>query len=105
MSYKLFTYDHMCSWDVLELEIPGLSEFAGTTIIYVGNDRIDSVAKMMSVQFPDRRICINTHARVKAAYVNGKRVALTDLRDFYTNLTDEEYEATKILDETTHKWI
>lgn len=42
-------------------------------------------------------VTIECKARVKARYTGGRCIGINDMRDFYDNLTDEEYQQSKIL--------
>lgn len=42
-------------------------------------------------------VTIECKARVKARYASGHCIGINDMRDFYDNLTDEEYQQSKIL--------
>jgi len=104
MSYKL-VHESGISYNVLSLEISATNTFGNGQVMYVTNDRIDSVARTLSQAFPERRVEISAHARNKAVYLNGERTQVLDYHNFYSNLTEEEYEATKILCSETGKWI
>ena len=104
MSYKL-VHESGVAYNVLTLEINAINTFGPSQVMYVANDRIDGVARTLSQAFPDRRVEIHTRARNKAVYLNGERIQISDYHDFYSNLTEEEYEATKILCTETRKWV
>lgn len=68
-------------------------------------ERADGDARRLSLLFPEGRVVLKTMSRVKAVYISGQRVQTNDYRSFYDNLSDEEYENTKILCDETHTYV
>lgn len=68
-------------------------------------ERADGDARRLSLLLPDGRVVLKTMARVKAVYTGGQRVQTNDYRSFYDNLSDEEYENTKILCSESHTYV
>lgn len=92
---------------VFTIEIEKDGSLASPFSFFVTSDRADYEAKRISQAMPDYRVGLLTMARFKAFYRNGVRVGdVKDYRrDFYIDLTDEEYAATKIQDSSTAEWI
>lgn len=72
---------------------------------YMTADRVDFDLKRMSKATPGATYKVECMARIRARYKDGERITLRDMRSFYTNLTDEEYAATKFQDAETAEWI
>ena len=68
-------------------------------------ERLDDDARRLSLLVPHGKVVVTTMARHKAVYENGERVVTRDLRDFYDNLTDEEYQNTQILCSRLHVYL
>lgn len=90
------------SWDAFQLVIVADDECHHIEkTVYVTQDAADATAVWMSQQFPKGTVKLEKMARIKAVYKNGKRVRVFDYNDFYSNLTPEQYAATKIKDSRT----
>jgi hypothetical protein len=72
---------------------------------YILRERADWDAKRLSMMFPEGCVKLLTMARCKAVYKNGERTKIFDYNDFYSNLTAEELESTKILCSNVHKYV
>lgn len=68
-------------------------------------ERLDGDARRLSLLVPQGKVVVTTMARNKAVYENGERTVTRDLRDFYDNLTDEQYENTKFLCEVKYEYV
>ena len=64
--------------------------------MYVEGLYADEVGKTLSLAFPYAEVTINCMARVKARYMNGVRVTLTKMEDFFNNLTPEQIADSRI---------
>lgn len=80
---------------------------SGPTIdLYVSQERAEIEAIALSAMLPSTTIVrLEKHCRHKAVYRNGERLVVRDYADFYSNLTPEQYQATKILCSTSHQWV
>lgn len=87
------------------IEIERTDSMAGPISFYVTAEEADHQAKRISQALPNYRVGLMTLARFKAFYRNGERDMVFDFKDFYSNLTDEQYAATKIQDSRTAEWI
>lgn len=74
-------------------------------VLYSTAADVDTTAKRLSAMIPQERVRVEHGARIKATYLNGKRREVRDYKDFYSNLTDAEYQATKIWCGTKAEWI
>lgn len=81
------------------------SSSANALQVYVTRERADIDARRLSLLVPNGHVFLNTLARVKACYKNGHRVNTFDFKDYYDNLTDEQYKNTQILCTETHKYL
>lgn len=68
-------------------------------------ERVDADARQLSLLVPRGKVVVTTMVRHKAIYEDGERTVTRDLRDFYDNLTDEQYENTKFLCSETHRYV
>jgi hypothetical protein len=68
-------------------------------------ERLDSDARRLSLLVPQGKVVVTTMARHKAVYENGERTVTRDFHDFYTNLTDEQYQNTQFLCSVNHKYV
>lgn len=73
--------------------------------LYVQNQEADFAAKKMSLKMPGTRIYLEIYSRIKAQYVNGERIALTKMEDFYDNLTPDQIKKSKIFCDENNEWI
>lgn len=64
---------------------------------YVLNDDADKECFRLSKEMPTATVMIEQLARFRAVYENGVRTAARDLRSFYSNITDELYQETLLL--------
>lgn len=104
MSYKL-VHDSDIEYRVMIVEIIADSSKMAMDVVYVPTDVVDTVARSLSKLVPTGYVKVTQMARNKAIYVNGERTQVTDYHNFYSDLTEEEYETTKILCSETHRWI
>lgn len=102
MSYTLVS-ECDSKWNVFELAVE--LDTGGQLSVYVTADEADSTALKMSMLHPGKRVTLESLARIKAAYIDGKRISLNDYKSFYTNLTEEQYRNTLIRDATTAEWV
>jgi hypothetical protein len=79
--------------------------FAAPLTVYSTAADVDAAACRMSQMLPGQEVRVETMARIKATYLDGKRVVVRDYREFYSNLTDEEYRATQFRCFTTAELI
>jgi len=104
----MYTLNSECSkWPAFAVEITpkGWSAFASPITVFITGDRVDSDCVRISAQMPDAEVRICCMARFRATYVNGKRTSLTDMRTFYSNLSDEDYKKTQFSDSRTAELI
>ena len=96
-----------CEWPAFAVEITpkGWSAFASPITVFITGDRVDGDCALLSMQMPDSEVRIRCMARFRATYVNGKRTSLTDMRSFYSNLSDEEYRKTQFRDSRSAELI
>lgn len=74
--------------------------------LYVTQERAEIEAIALSSMLPSTSLVrLEKHSRHKACYCEGKRISVIDFNIFYNNLTPEQYQATKILCTSEHKWI
>ena len=71
---------------------------------WVPQEEADVRAKELSALHPDKRVTLESMARVKAVYSNGQRTEVNNYNKFYF-LTDEELKATYIRDSVTGELI
>lgn len=69
--------------------------FAVPLTVYSTAADVDSTACRLSEMLPGKTVRVETMARIKATYLDGKRMGVRDLKEFYSNLTDEEYQASQ----------
>ena len=92
--------------NAMSLEIAKDGAMSAPVTMYVTTTDADLTALKLSRLFgPEYNIQLTIHARIKAIYRDGVRVRLNDYQSFYSNLTDEQYNATKIQDSRTAEWI
>jgi len=104
MSYKL-VHESDIEYRAMVVEIVSDPSKIAMDVVYIPTDVVDVVARNLSKLVPNGCVKVTQMARNKAVYMNGERTSLQDYNDFYSNLTEEEYESTKILCSETHKWI
>lgn len=104
---KLLTIEPNQNFYVFDLELQKNSSVISTNYInvMVTRDQVDKQARELSKLVPDGSVYVKTMSRVKATYVNGIRTRTNDMREFYCNLSDEEYENTKFLCVQTHQYV
>ena len=90
---------------LFEIQIEKDGSMGSPICFYVPNDRADYEALRISREMPGHRVALYALARFKAFYRNGVRDKVMDYKDFYSNLTPEQYAATKIQDSRTAEWI
>lgn len=73
--------------------------------LFVTRERADIEARHLSRLLPHKQILLATRARCKAVYVAGERTKTFDYREFYDNLTDEQYKNTQFLCSETHQYV
>ena len=91
--------------NLFSLEVYSSEQVNAPIQLYVTNDRADWEAIKLSKLCPDGYVQLTLMARIKARYKNGVRVSLKDYRDFYSNLSDEQYTSTLIQDGVTAEWV
>lgn len=64
----------------------------------VTNEEADWAAVRLSRVMPNAVIALTVMSRHKARYKNGERIFLKDYREYYAELTDEQYTSTLIRD-------
>lgn len=75
--------------------------------LYTSTETADAMCLTLS-QHMDARytVMLNMFSRIKATYIKGKRVYVEDYRkQYYPDLCEQTYQATKIKDATTAEWI
>lgn len=106
MTYRLISEDNLVNRPLFEIQIEKDNSMGSPISFFVTADRADHEARRISKAMPGHRVALYTLARFKAFYRDGELVGnVSDYRDFYSNLTDEEYEATKIQCSKTAEWI
>ena len=103
MNYKLVSASGT-AWNAMSIEIikPGSHI---PIVVFVTQDYADTTAKSLSNLLPECEVTITLAARIKARYKGGVRKEVRDFKSFYTNLTEEQYQASKIQDQQTAEWI
>lgn len=67
---------------------------------------VDETAKTLSRMLKDdQEVWVMYRGSVKAAYQNGERLAVYDMREANPDLTDNEHATSKIRDSVTNAWI
>ena len=105
MTYQLHSVSGAV-YSLFEIQIEKDGSAGVPMSFFVTAERADYDAKRLSKAMPGYRIALYKAARFKAFYRDGERVGkVTDYRDFYSDLSDEEYNSTKIHDSVTAEWI
>lgn len=90
----------------IEIKISSkVSNFTKTISVFATQQGVDETAIALSKAMPYATINISCFARIKATYKNGIRIIVRDLKDFYSDLSDEQYKATQFKCSTTHQMV
>ena len=73
------------------IKLPSQSAFSSGLQFLIGQREADSQCLKLSAAFPEATIELERGARIKAIYQNGKRTRLNDFRNFYSDMSEEEY--------------
>ena len=73
--------------------------------LYVQNSEADYAAKQLSLKMPGTHVFLEIYSRYKAQYINGERIVVTKMEDFYDNLTPEQIKKSKIFCDENNEWI
>lgn len=104
MSYIINNTDTNENITTFAIEVTIDSSVAVVTS-YVTADEADKTATKMSLMVPNGTVKLTSMCRIKAVYKNGKRLSLFDYKNFYSNLTKEEYKSTLIRDSRTAEFV
>lgn len=106
--YKLIgRFDESSEHPVFQIEIntDPTKPFGRSLIVYATQMGVDETAISLSRQMPNAVINVVAFSRHKATYENGVRTVVRDMKTFYSNLTDEQYEATQFKCSKSHEMV
>ena len=90
--------DEGSSHNVINITVEGKSVFSTEMSLYCENYKACDYALKLSKVFPGQVVKIQAMARIKAMYRDGELLGpIRTMESFYSNLTPEETESTKVL--------
>jgi hypothetical protein len=89
----------------IEINADPSNIYQNSLFVYATQMGVDETAIALSKEMPNATINILAFARHKATYKNGVRTVVRDMKMFYSDLTDEQYEATQFKCSIVHNMV